>query len=266
MTTLGEVGALSDDENSTDSKPGMMRGTPRIMWLIITAWGCLLLGASLVWPMTYGYDETPHIDMVYAYSAHPFHFYGPSELKVSDTAIGIYQLVPGHPPHRRLAVVPVTPRGQRPTLAQLGGHGQTATSPPNQMVQHPPLYYEMVALVTRIPGVSHLPWDVEVWIMRLVSILLMLPLPLLCWAAARRLLPASLPRGTLPSTLDRLAVAAAVIPFTLPNLIRVGSSVNNDALLISATSALLYLLCRVVTSDLTKKTAIWIAVSLAVAL
>jgi 4-amino-4-deoxy-L-arabinose transferase-like glycosyltransferase len=234
------------------------------MWLITTAWGCLLLGASLLWPMTYGYDETPHIDMAYAYAAHPFKFYAPGKLNISQEALGIYSLVPGHPLKRHLADQPVQPRGQRPTLTELGGH-KPSTGPVNQMIQHPPLYYEIVALVTRIPGVSHLPWDVEVWIMRLVSVLLMLPVPLACWAGTRRLLSASL-RGTPSGVIERLALAAAVLPLTLPNLIRDGSSVTNDALLISATSVLLYLLCRVVTSDLTSRTAAWVSISLAVAL
>ena len=202
--------------------------------------------------------------MAYTYANQPFHFYEPGTLNISDTGLGIYKVVGGHPPTRRLSAVPMLPRNERPTLDQLGGHD--LTGPLNQMSQHPPLYYEMVALAIRIPGVSHLSWDVQVWIMRLVSVLLMMPVPLLCWAAARRLLPASLPQGTLNSTVDKLAIAAAVIPFTLPNLIRVGSSVTNDALLISATSVLCYLLCRVVRGDFATRTAIGVSTSLAVAL
>ncbi|MDT4936252.1 MAG: hypothetical protein QOK11_4144, partial [Pseudonocardiales bacterium] len=50
------------------------------------------------------------------------------------------------------------------------------------------------------------------------------------------------------------------------DLIRDGSSVTNDSLLILATSVLLYLLSRVLTGDLSRRTATWVAASLAVAL
>lgn len=263
MSNVNEIDtAQLDDPSRTRPRPA--RRIPRTMWFITTAWGCLLLGASLVWPVTFGYDETPHIDMAYTYANQPFHFYEPGTLKISDTGLGIYGVVGSHPLTRRLSAVPMLPRNERPTLDQLGG--PNLTGPINPMSQHPPLYYELVALVLRIPGVSHLSWDVQVSIMRLVSVLLMMPVPLLCWAAARRWLSALLPRGTLSTTVDRLAIAAAVIPFTLPNLIRDGSSVTNDALLISATSVLSYLLYRVVTADFATKTAIGVSTSLAVAL
>jgi len=52
----------------------------RAIWLVTMLWGALLVGASLLWPMTYGYDEPQHLDMAYVYSAHPFTFHGPGEL------------------------------------------------------------------------------------------------------------------------------------------------------------------------------------------
>jgi hypothetical protein len=61
-------------------------------------------------------------------------------------------------------------------------------------------------------------------------------------------------------------VLAALIPLTVPNLIRDGSSVNNDSLLICTTSLLIYLLSRVLTGDLSRRTSAWIAVVLAAAL
>jgi 4-amino-4-deoxy-L-arabinose transferase-like glycosyltransferase len=249
-------------------RPGLrerLRRVPRTMWLVTGLWGSLLLAASVVWPVTYGYDEANHIDMVYAYSAKPFTFYAPGGLDVSQATIGLQHILPGHPPKKKLAAVAMPARPDRPTLQQLGGHGAT-TGPLNQMVQHPPLYYELTALVTHVPGWSGLPWDLAVWLLRLPSILFMLPVPLLCWAAARRLLPAVLPPETPQRTIDSLATMAAVAPMTLPNLIRDGSSVTNDSLLIALTALITYLLCRVLTGDLGRRTAVAVGVSLAAAL
>jgi hypothetical protein len=239
-----------------------VRAVPTAVWLITGLWGVLLLGASLLWPMTYGYDEPQHIDMAYAYSAHPFHFYGPGELLPAEATQNMQKLVPGYPPTQRLSVAPIAPRGQRPTFAQLGGHAPTHGTQPNQMVQHPPLYYWTEAVVLRLPGVSHLPWDVQVWLMRLLSVAFMLAVPLLCWATAHRLLARVHPLAHGESG----AVLAAAIPLTIPNLIRDGSSVTNDSLLILATSVVLYLCCRAMTGDLSRRTSVWMGFWLAVAL
>ena len=135
------------------------------------------------------------------------------------------------------------------------------------MVQHPPLYYWMEAAVLRMPGVSGLAWDLQVWIMRLLSVVLMLPVPLLCWATARRLLTATSGGAAMdPERASRLAVLAAVVPLSVPNMIRDGSSVTNDTLLILTTSVVLYLVSRVMTGDLSRRTAAWLAVALAAAL
>jgi 4-amino-4-deoxy-L-arabinose transferase-like glycosyltransferase len=227
-------------------------------------WVALLLGASVVWPMSYGLDEPAHIDMAYDYSAQPFHFYGPGKLPTTLANVGMQHSVPGYPPTRRLAVVPIPPRDQRPSFAQLGGHRFEQGGQPNQMVQHPPLYYWLEAVVLRLPGVSHLAWDLQVWLMRLLSVALMSPLPALCWATTKRLMDAS--GNFLYSTTSKLATVAAVVPLTVPNLIRDGSSVDNDTLLILTVSVIVYLLSRVLTGDLSNRIAIWLGVSLAAAL
>jgi 4-amino-4-deoxy-L-arabinose transferase-like glycosyltransferase len=213
--------------------------------------------------MTYGYDEPSHIDMAYVYSADPFHFYGPGQLQYTRASAAVQAMQPGVPPHQLFSKVPIPPRHQRPSFAQLGGHTFLTGGQPNQMVQHPPLYYWLAAAVLRFPGVSHRAWDLQVWLMRLLSVLFMLPLPVLCWAATARLLTRP---DRPPGSNWRLALIAAAIPLTVPNLIRDGSSVTNDSLLILATSAVLYLLSRVLTGDLSRRTAVWIAVWLAIGL
>ena len=224
-----------------------------------------MLGASILWPMGYGYDEPQHVDMAYVYADSPFTFYDPGELRPTEAGRAILRdiIAVGWPPERPLARAPIADRGERPSLAELGGNGQAEGNPPNQMIQHPPLGYWVYAVALDIPGVDALAWDLQVWVLRLVSICLMLPVPILCWATARRLLRAErLP----PRARDQLALVAALIPLTMPNLVRVGASVSNDVLLISSTSALLYLTIRVMTGDVRLKVAAGIAASLLVAL
>lgn len=245
--------------------PRLLRRLPPIpakVWLIAALWASLLLGASLLWPMSYGYSEPAHIDMAYAYSADPFHFYGAGHLLPTQATVNMQQLVPGYPPKESLAGAPIPLRGERPSFAQLGGHAATHGTPPNQMVQHPPLYYWTEAVVLRVPGVSHLSWDKQVWLMRLLSVLFMLPIPILAWATATRVLSHIHPHPDA----TRLAVLAAVVPLTIPNLIRVGSSVTNESLLILAASVVSYLATRVMTGDLSRRTGIWMGAGLAVAL
>jgi 4-amino-4-deoxy-L-arabinose transferase-like glycosyltransferase len=268
-------------QNRGAKQPGTLirrlSSVPTTLWLITALWGALLLGASVLWPMSYGYDEPTHIDMAYVYSTNPFHFFGPGQLSLTEASVGMQGQMPRYPFAVRLADAPILPRSERPTFAQLGGHAFSQVGQPNQMVQHPPLYYWLEAAVLRVPGVSYLSWDLQVWLMRLGSVLMMLPLPVLCWAATRRLLigrqqaenpsDTATPEGVVMNdNVSRLAVLAAVIPLTVPNLIRDGSSVTNDTLLVLTTSVLLYLLSRVLTGDLTRRTAVWVAVSLAAAL
>ena len=248
----------------TYAVPGLLRTLapiPGMVWLITALWASLLIGASLVWPMSYGYSEPAHIDMAYAYSADPLHFYGPGRLLPAQATVRMQQQVPGYPPKKSLAEAPIPFRGDRPSFAQLGGHAATHGTPPDQMVQHPPLYYWTEAVVLRVPGVSHLPWDKQVWLMRLLSVLFMLPIPILAWATARRVLT----HHPHPHA-AHLAVLAAVIPLTIPNLIRVGSSVTNESLLILSTSVVLYLASRAMTGDLSKRTGSWLGLALGVAL
>jgi 4-amino-4-deoxy-L-arabinose transferase-like glycosyltransferase len=234
------------------------------VWLITAVWVSLLLGASVVWPMAYGLDELAHVDMAYDYSAHPFKLYVPGQLGYSSAATRIENSLPGVPPRTRLALAPIQPRQTRPTLAQLGGDA-IQNGGRNQMVEHPPLYYWLEAAVLRLPGVSRLAWDLDVWLMRLLSVVIMSPVPLLCWATARRLLTA--PVGWLnQDSAARLACLAAALPLTIPNLIRDGASVDNDTLLILTTSVVLYLVSRVMTGDRSTRTALLLSVALAAAL
>jgi 4-amino-4-deoxy-L-arabinose transferase-like glycosyltransferase len=259
----------------TSRRRGRLASVPAPVWLITGLWTALLLGASVLWPMGYGYDEVSHVDMAYAYSSHPFQFYGSGQLGYATGVVNAQATLPGIPPRQPLATAAIPARSRRPSFAQLGGSVRQQGGVPNQMVQHPPLYYWTEAIVMRLPGVSSLSWDVEVWLMRLLSVAFMVPVPLMCWEAARWLLRSGRGAGAGAGDAphhgrrldpDRAAVLAAVLPLTIPNLVRDGASVNNDSLLILSTSVLVAMLARVVSGDLSVRTALWASASMAVAL
>jgi 4-amino-4-deoxy-L-arabinose transferase-like glycosyltransferase len=138
----------------------------------------------------------------------------------------------------------VPPRGQRPSLGQLGGDA-SAGGLPNQIVQHPPLYYAGEALVVKLLGAQDWPYDKLVGLLRILTALLCAPLPVLVWGIANRL------RAGPPA-----AVCAAVLSVGVPGLSRVAGLVNNDGMLIISTTALLLGLTYVATGDLTRRTGI----------
>lgn len=241
-------------------RPNVIPWTVRI---ITALWVALLLGAGLLWPMGTGYDEPTHVDMAYAYAQGPFTFRGPGELEMSQGVEGVQDQMGGVTRKPPMAARELTPRGERPSLQEMGGPATGQDGTPNQMVQHPPMAYWMYAAVLSLPGVDSLPWDGQIWLLRLVSIMLSAPLPILCWAAARRLLDAE---GVTGVTAERLATVAALVPVSMPNLSRVLSSASNDVLMIMTASVLLYLLCRVMTGDLRMRIAAAVTVCLAVVL
>lgn len=134
----------------------------------------------------------------------------------------------------------VTPRSQRPTIDELGGNARYAAHPyPNQLTEHPPLYYLLLATVLwTIPGEAGWSWDQVADFLRLINVLLIAPLPLLAWSAVR------------PLTKSRaVPAAAAMVPLLIPGLSRVGASINNDNLLTLLGATLTVLLVRVCVGD-----------------
>lgn len=147
-----------------------------------------------------------------------------------------------------------TARPERPSFADLAGDAAISDTTINQMSQHPPLYYMLLGQVHELLP-SDIAADLEVWIMRVVSIVLMAPLPLLAAALARR----------LGASRPIVITVAAVVALT-PGFATLGGAVNNDNLLNAASAwALLGVGC-VLTGDLRARTAIWIGAALAVAL
>lgn len=236
-----------------------MKRVPAVVWVLVALNGALLSVYALLFPAYTGFDEPQHVDMtLHVLRGETWPWPGPGELPLSrgvaESSNPVYYgPLSGHPYTKD----PLPDRGKRLTIGELDRIPPPAVQNyPNQMVQHPPAYYALGALVLKAwpGGVDNMPYDQVVGVLRLLSIVLMTPLPLLIWAAARRLAQHS------------TAVAAAAMSVGIPGLTRVGANVQNDDLLILATSALLVGLVRVVTGDLTRRTAVFVGLFTALAL
>ncbi|MCM3886856.1 glycosyltransferase family 39 protein [Frankia sp. R82] len=219
------------------------RSAPPAVWIITLLFTAMLASWSVLVPQYHAPDEPNHVDAVMRLVEgrgwpHPGH------VTVTRGGVGAIMVAPyglDNAP-RDLSAGPFTadeaePREYRPswrtlerTPAPVGGI--------QQIVQHPPLYYWVNAVVLKaIPGGGdHLRWDEIIGILRLVSVLMIAPLPLLAWAGAHRLSDGNPIAG----------ICAALMPLAIPQLTHIGSSVNNDNLLVLtgglATVAVVYVL------------------------
>lgn len=147
-------------------------------------------------------------------------------------------------------------KATRPAWDDAGGavRGRRA----NQMAQHPPLYYQSMAMVLRAERwLGGGPWsaDRELALLRLANAMLLVPLPGLAWWAARR---AGLD--------DTVALTAALVPFAIPMVTHIGAALNNDNLLTLAGALLVALLAGVARGDRSLRTAVAVGLVAGVAL
>jgi 4-amino-4-deoxy-L-arabinose transferase-like glycosyltransferase len=221
---------------------------PPVVWALTAVHVALMVGMTFLYPTFQGIDETAHVDMIVSY-ADGHGFYAPGHREYDAGVHAASTIVPNMQTHSHMGGQLAPRRAARTSFDKLGT-GSLSGGTPNQMVQHPPLYYLLGAAETKIiPGWSSLHFDQQVWTLRLLNVVLLSPLIVLVWGAARRL------TGD-----DTLALVAAVIPLTIPGVARAGGSVNNDALLMTLGAAVVFLLAGVLRGDLRKRTAVWLGV------
>ena len=235
---------------------------PTIVWAAAATFGCLLSFYSVVVPLNEAPDEPYHIDLVFLLaSGAPYPDFDGREVGAAAThlcqrtaastwACPMENGEPGAggPQRRARAAAPL--RSALPSFDELGG--TEALDVPNELPQHPPLYYELLAGVVRLERHLHAgSWSFarEVAMLRLVNVVLVGSLPLLMWWAARRL-------GMEPA----VGSIAALLPLAVPQLLHIGSTVNNDNLLILLGAVLTGLLAGVVRGDRSWTTGALVAV------
>jgi 4-amino-4-deoxy-L-arabinose transferase-like glycosyltransferase len=226
----------------------LFRGVPRLVWLVVAVQTLFLVVTSIIYPVFQSPDEVAHVDYVVAHR-HGQWLDGPGQRHWQSGIIRAWQEVPNTQGALPVGNTSPLPRSDRESFDELG----TSTLPdnlPNQMVQHPPLYYGLGAAWTYLmPDYSGQRFDIQVYWLRLLSILLFLPLPILAWRIGRAL-----------SGSDSVGLTAAILPWAIPSYLRSGSAVTNDALLILLSTSLLYFLAKVLRGDLTRRTAAWVGV------
>ncbi len=143
-----------------------------------------------------------------------------------------------------------------PSMRALGGPGvQRPATAVDQMTQHPPGYYLLLAGVVRALGLYDATPDGLVLGLRLASALLLLPLPFLVLVLARQV-------GLRPTA----AAAAAFVPAAWMQFVHASSTVNNGTLLVLATTVTATQLVPVASGDVRLRRALWLGAALSVAL
>jgi hypothetical protein len=229
-----------------------------VVWLLVGLNVLVMAAYSVLIPHYRSPDEAQHVDMV-VHLQQDFRYPNPQERFLGEgvaqsTIRAGYGEVPSVVPRTNKPLRGAAARSHQDSFAELGGDRPSKIK--NQMGQHPPLYYAGAAVVLRaIPGSADWPFNVTVGFLRLLSILMLSPLPLLAFLVVRRL------GGT-----QAAAVGAAAIPIAIPQLANIASSVNNDNPLTLLVSAATLLAVYVVTGDDSWRTATALGVIGALAL
>ena len=196
-----------------------------VAWLVL--WYALLLVVlSVLHPVWRAPDEPAHVDMA-RWAAGEWGWPHIGDREVSRQVTGTLELVGVADGPERLGA----PAPPRPSFGAVAADEPSGTT--QQMVQHPPLYYELIGRAGALLLPDEIAFDTEVTVLRLLSALLMLPVLFLAWRTARQLVD------------DRSAVVAAVLVAGVPQLAHIGASVNNDTLLVLLSSAMAPLLVRI---------------------
>jgi hypothetical protein len=237
------------------------RARPGALALLTLVWASLLLGWLQLTPLYRAPDETHHVDLVLRLrdgESYP----PPGELDLDPKVRASYPLA-GLSSEARPELASLYPLPLRTTDVpdRDASFDELRPTPglapiPNQMTQHPPLYYGLLAGASALlPGFSGWSFAVQVGVLRVLSALLLLPVPALAAAAARRL-GASRP----------VWLAAAVLPLGVPQLASLGASVNNDSLMVLLGAAVAAPLVAVARGDTSRRTAVLVGGLLGLAL
>jgi len=216
------------------------------------AFAAICLGFLLNTPTLIGPDEPYHFDRIIA-AEHGRLAPAPGKMNVSAGGRGaehtyVYSQMRRSGPSQ--AEFTARPRNQRPSLNALGGDKRSPDHDvANYETQHPPLYYDLIGAVVKVwPGADGMAADKLVLLIRMLNVLLVLPLPLLFFFAARRIF------GDNP-----VSRTAAFLPLLVPGLARGAATINNDNLAIVIGAAAVALAIRIMTGDRSLRTAILVS-------
>ncbi|CAN5166987.1 hypothetical protein BH11ACT5_BH11ACT5_15070 [soil metagenome] len=126
------------------------------------------------------------------------------------------------------------PASERSTLGELAAENPGLSDSLDWMTQHPPGYYAVVGAVMNVLGIDNMRWDVALFVIRLISVLIVASLPVFLFKTIRNL------TGS-----PRAGVVAAAMPLLVPQLQQIGSSASNDSVIILGGAVIVWLASRV---------------------
>jgi small subunit ribosomal protein S36 len=237
-----------------------LRTVPAAVWGLTALFAVLLAVSSVAAPLFHAPDEFVHADLVLLLADDPHY----PEHDGRRTAAAVKRVaIPyfgddARAPDKAAADAP--PKAGRPNINVLGGSGDHEEGSFNQQPQHPPLYYQALALALRVerrvlPGAEPPAAVTEIGLLRVLNAAMVVLLPLAAWATATRL-----------GADRRTATTAAALVLVVPQLTHIGSTINNDNLLTALASVLAVLLAGVVRGDRSWRTAGLVAVVTGLAL
>jgi hypothetical protein len=195
----------------------------RVIIMTTVAFFLLLVVWALVTPMLQAPNEAAHFDAVLQLALGNG-WPRPGDLHMLAATDWISKTAAASAPSNRSTIAAI-----------LAAHPGTVGSV-DPMTQHPPVWYAVLATAAKVVGYQHLRWDVLVVGLRLIDALVVAPLPLFVWAAARRL-----------TAMRRLALIAPLALFAVPELAQVSASVTVFAPSILLGGVLVWLAVRVLT-------------------
>jgi hypothetical protein len=228
---------------------------PALVWVATALHVGAMVVFALLYPAYWAFDETGHVSRVLAAQNGQVTPTPGAAPYVSAVAHSYSDYAAKNQPPF-ITHLPM-PRADRPSMISLGGAKpyDVPGSLPNQLAQHPPGYYLLAAgVLDVVPGSAGFSWDQTVGLIRLFDVVLLAPLPLLCWATARRF------------ARPKVATAAAFAPALIPGLERLGGSTNNDDLIILLVGVFTLLITRVLRGDGRVRTGVALGACIAAAL
>ena len=223
-------------------RPATSRLEAAAVTSVTAAFGVLLVVWALITPMFQAPDEVVHVDAAVTLTT-------TGEWAPAGEALFLQA---SQAARDSLGTVP---RDARPSWGDLLAAHPGTTADVNQMTQHPPTYYALAGAVLDAVDFTHHRWDLGVLALRLLSVALVAPLPLLTWATVRRL-----------TRSPRTAIVAATTLLAVPQLAQIGSSVTSDAPIILLGAVTVWLTTRTLTGDQTWRTHLALGTALGLAL
>ncbi|MCU1358025.1 MAG: hypothetical protein JWM89_3443 [Acidimicrobiales bacterium] len=247
-----------------------LRHPPKVVVLATIAFAALLIGWSVLTPLAEAPDEPAHLGLILEVARHDGAYPQYDALEQKKGAFWICQTyavsvkwcptkaeAAAHTTVRPRPADEAPPKSSRPVW-NAGTFTRAVPGRHNQMPQHPPLYYEAMAGALKLeraltPGT----WSVdhELAYLRLINVLMVVPLPFLAWATARR-----------AGADDLVGSVAAVSLLGIPQLAHIGGALNNDNLFSTLVGVLAVLLAGVARGDRSARTGILVGLATAGAL